>query len=310
MNSNLTSLALFGLASILGGCAVGVADTTPEDPTESADSELSTTSRSYVTLRHDDRKCMSPMCGGYWVKDANKNTAERYVSGLDFGPSNLDSIQVGKVLEAAPEELVLRGKLTKKDPTYGTQAFLVYEAYRGMPGVVASSNDFFYRSEDRNPQIQCFAAPCPNETATRLNTSSKTNFDRFNFEHATKLFVDSAWLVERVDHHNAIVAGRIFNGQKFPGGYEKVLDASQVYVRIDDMTGPCPAFKLSACPDGEDWAYTRDADMCLIPDKCVPTAGCPSLQPPMCEEGYSVSGWRIDSKKCMQLVCDPTFVAQ
>jgi hypothetical protein len=314
MNATIQSLALLSVASFMFGCATGV-DPVPnpqvaDEPTETADGELSASSRSYVTLRADMRKCMAPMCGGYWVHDVNRKTDEKYVSGLDFAKSGLNEDQIAKILDANPEELVLRGKLGPKDQGFDTRPLLVYEAYRGMPGVAPLAGETFYRAEDRSPQISCFAAPCPNETATKLNATAKTNFDGYSVKRALMPFVDEAWLTARVHKHNAIVSASILNGQKYPGGFEQILDASQVFVRIDDASGPCPAIKLPACGAGQTWAYTRDADLCVMPDMCVADGNCPSLAWPHCADGYSVSAWRVNSVGCTQFACDPSFVDQ
>jgi hypothetical protein len=291
-------IAALAIAPSTSGCA---------DPQSETD-DLSASSRSYVTLTHDARKCMSPVCGGYWVKDVNRKTAAQYVSGLDFSASGLDQAVVDVVLAAPPEELVLRGKLGPVESAHNTRAFLVSEAYLGMPGMTPAAGEVFYQAKDRSPTISCFAAPCPNEAATKLNATAKTYFSGYSVARAAAVLVDQDWLIERINHDGAIVAAKIVDGQAFPAGKEQVLDASQVYLRADAVKGPCPAFKLAACPKGQVWTYTRDQDLCLHPDKCVLDAGCPSLQPPKCASGYDVASYRIDAPSCVHLSCDPGFV--
>lgn len=312
MITRLASAAvLLGLTIVASGCA---ADIAPEqsfdaEQTDDNDSDLSTSSKSFVTLRHDDRKCVSPLCGGYFVKDVNKTTAERYVNSLDFSKSGWSDELIGKVLEAPAQELVLRGKLGKKESKFGTRPFLVYEAYRGLPGVEPLAGDRFYSAKDRDPQIQCFTAPCPNEMARELNTTKQYAFDGYSVSLAALPHVDQDWLADRINHHNAIVAAWIIDGDKFPGGHAQILDASQVYLDVRDMMGPCPAFKLAACPEGQTWTWTRNDDLCQMPNACtVDDGSCPSLVPPQCAEGYTLSGWRTDSKSCIRFACDPSFV--
>lgn len=300
MNLKLSGLFLAALANALftSGCAD--ADVQTED--------LSASSRSYVTLTHDTRKCMSPVCGGYWIKDVNRKTAARYVSGLDFGASGLQQEVVDVVLAAPPEELVLRGMLGPVEQVHGTRAFLVSEAYLGMPGMAPAADDVFYQAKDRSPTISCLAAPCPNEVATKLNSTAKTYFSGYSVARAAAPFVDQDWLVERVNHHGAVVAAKVVAGQAYPAGAEQVLDAGQVYLRADAVKGPCPMFKLAACPKGQVRTYTRNQDLCLLPGACVADGGCPSLQPPHCAAGYDVASWRIDAPSCVHLSCDPGFV--
>jgi hypothetical protein len=301
MNRRLFApLVLAALAPLSAGC----------QGAETADSEdeLSASSRSYVTVTKDTRKCVAPLCGGYWVEDVNRKTAATYVSDLDFSPAGLGAGALEDARSAPPEELVLRGKLGPKEASFGTRAFLVSEVYRGMPGVTPVAGEAFFQAKPRSPQISCFAAPCPNEVATKLNSTDKTNFDGYEVARAQKPFVDAAWLVERVEHHGAVVAARWSDGQTYPAGVEKLLDASQVYVRLPADPGPCPAFKLAACPAGQSWTYTRTVDLCLTPDKCADDAGCPSLQPAQCAEGYDLASWRTDTASCRAFACDPSFV--
>lgn len=306
-----TAALLMGMGFVVGGCAV---ETAPEasfnaDQLEEGDSDLSATSRSYVTVRRDYRKCMAPMCGGYWVQDVNRlYPAEKYVSALDFKKAGMDETQVAKVLEAADGELVLHGKLGPVEKQHNTRTFLVSDAWRGMPGVKPLEGDKFYSAKDRDPQIQCFTAPCPNEMALELNSTKKFAFDGYSVKLAAKPHVNQDWLVDRVNNHNAIVAAWIIDGDKFPGGYAQILDASQVYLNIKDMTGPCPAFKLAQCPDGGIWTWERDVELCQIPTGCVQQGSCPSKAPPQCAEGYSVTAWNTAPDGCQTLVCDPTFV--
>ena len=304
MSRNPTLGVLFTALAPLAGCTVSA-----DDPSEASnEDDLSAASRSYVTVTHDNRKCMSPVCGGYWVKDVNRKTAATYVSDLDFALSGLDAAALVDAQGAPAEELVLRGKLGPKEAAHGTRPFLVSEVYRGMPGVVAVAGEAFYQAKPRSPQISCFAAPCPNETATKLNATEKTYFSGYTVDRAKKPFVDAAWLIERVEHGGAVVAGRFSDGQSYPGGVEQLLDASQVFVRLPADPGPCPVFKLAACPKGQSWTYTRDANLCLLPDTCAADAGCPSLQPAQCAEGYDLASWRTHTKSCRAFACDPAFV--
>ncbi len=75
----------------------------------------------YVTLKHDMRKCMSPICGGYWLKKLNSSAAEQYVSGLDLQEQSIDGHELN--------QLILRGHYTQPEPQFGTRAFVVEAVY-------------------------------------------------------------------------------------------------------------------------------------------------------------------------------------
>lgn len=298
-----------GLLTFSTACGVGDATVGGETDELSAEGEdgLSATSQSFVTLRHDNRKCMSPLCGGYFVADVNRAAlTEKYVSGLDFSLSGLPQTDVDALLAAPATELLLRGKLGPIEAQFKTRSFRVTEGYLGMPGVARGAGEFFFRAADRVPAINCFAAPCNNLVATKLNYTPATPFTRLSVDSAALAYVDTDWLMDRVLAHGALVSAKFVSGAAFPAGPEKVLDASQVYVRLPDVKGPCPTFGMMRCPTGSTVAFTRSADRCLKPAGCVPQGKCTQL-PPTCADGYQLASWSVAPRACAQFVCDVAF---
>jgi hypothetical protein len=296
---SVASLASFAVvASLSAGCSV-------ESGAE--DDALSASSRSYVTVRHDQRKCASPKCGGYFVRDVNRSTAERYVSSLDFSHApDLDDEAKGQVTGAPDGELVLRGKLGPLDAKSGTRAFLVYEAYRGMPGRGAAAGDVFFDVTKNDPPHECFAAPCNNLVAHRLNSTKTTSYTRTDADVGG--FVDAAWLEHRVEDDSAIVAGTIANGDVQAAGPEQVLTASQVFVRLPERLGPCPALAIPNCAaSGKVASFVRTPDRCVTFHACV-TPGVCALYLPACEDGYSLVSWNGGPHGCEQHACEPTWL--
>lgn len=291
------------------GCAAESV-TSEEESAAASDDELSAVSQSYVVLRRDFRKCMAPMCGGYYVRDANRPYGkEVYVSGLDTSLAGLSDTDAAKVHGAPANELVLRGKLGAVEKKFGTRAFMVTEAYRGMPGVTVASGDLFYRAHDRDPQITCITAPCNNEIAQKLNFKPELDFTTLSVDAAAKPFVDEAWLARQVLRHGGLVAAKLHDGAKLPGGYEKVLDASQVFVRIPNPVGPCPMFPLMKCPEPRVNTFNRNADGCVIPTGCAMPGICPMYMP-ACEPGYTLASWTSQPAACQAYACDPAFLSE
>ena len=296
----LYTLALaFGLS--LGATACSTSTGADQDS-----DDLSAASRTFVSVRRDTRKCAAPKCGGYFVKDVNRSasTEERYVSGLDFAhATDLDDAAIEQALDAPDGELVLRGKLGPLG-SHSTRKFLVYEAYRGMPGFGPATGDAYVAVEPRDPQVQCFTAPCDNLTSHELNHTPKTNFTRTDAALAN--LVDAAWLENRVDHGGAIVAGSFVPGDTFPGGPEKVLQASQVFLKLPERVGPCTATPIPDCsPDTA--TFTRNADRCVEFSACVDGGVCPQYVP-ACPEGFSLSSWRGGVNACPVYACDPAWL--
>lgn len=301
--------ALIALSLGAAGCASEAA-TSVDDESSVSEEALSARSQSYVVLRPDFRRCMAPLCGGYYVRDANRPYGQEvYVSGLDMSASGLSAEDVARVQGAPANELVLRGKLGAIEPRFRTRAFVVTEAYRGMPGVTVKTGDLFYKAHDRDPQITCITAPCNNEIGQKLNFSGSFAFTTLTVEDAAKPFVDQAWLARRVLFRGGIVAATLRNGTLFQGGYEKVLDASQVFVRLPNVVGPCPLFPIKLCPEGTVNTMSRTADGCMIPTGCAKPGICPLFMP-ACEPGYTLASWRAQPSACNAYACDPAFLTE
>lgn len=301
-------LAILAISSgllVTAGCA---ADDAPQSFDEIS-SDLSASSNSWVSLRRDNRKCMAPLCGGYYVRDVNRKTPERYVSALVLPEAKFPAAIADKVTQADPTELVLRGKLGPKDSKFATQTFIVDNAFRGMPGKVPVAGEIFYSAKPRSPKISCFAAPCSNEVATRLNSTAKSYFMDYAVHRAAAAFVDQAWIADRVRSHGAVVSANIVPGKQYPAGAAPTLDASQVYLNVLDLAGPCPAFKLAACPAGTGRQYSRDLNLCVMPGACVAAKSCPSKAPAQCAPGYALTAWNpTGGSQCLTFACDPAFV--
>jgi hypothetical protein len=310
------------LISVLASCAlVACAETSDEtapvnaastpaageatDDTATAEEDLSSSSRSYVAIRHDNRKCKSPQCGGYFVRDLNrKTTTETYVSGLDFTGSDLDEAAQATVNEAPEGSLVLRARLGKIDKASGTRALVVSEAFRGLPGQASLADKAagqVYSVQSLN--IQCITAPCPAFAIKRLNYKPTSNVTGLDLELGK--LVDQSWLADQVAQEGALVLGSVRAGAKLPGGVESILDAAQVFLKVP-QTKSCPQFKMAPCKDGLVRTYHRDENRCILPGECVKSMMC-ALYLPHCDEGFSLVSW-TNGNGCSAYACDPTWI--
>ncbi|MBK7860077.1 MAG: hypothetical protein IPJ65_15970 [Archangiaceae bacterium] len=293
-----TLIGLFVVA--LAGCGVSESSvgSNEADPFDDG-AELSATSRTYVQLRRDMRKCIAPLCGGYWVHDVNRaNLNEVYVSALDFSGSGLSEDDQGHVYEALGE-VVLRGKLGPKEARFGTRPFIVTEAYRGLPGLAVGSADAFFKVKAES--ITCIRAPCPSMSAIQVNHSAKTLFHAYDAANLGGTRLDLSWLTTRAVEDGAITAGTLVKK-----GDALTLEPSNVFVRLPERVGPCPQFKLAACPSGQVRTYTRTVDRCVLPAACI-TPGFCALFIPVCDEGYTLASWPAGNFGCNAYACDPTW---
>jgi hypothetical protein len=279
-----------------------------EAAAESTEAELSANSRTYVTARRDVRKCAVPRCGGYFVRDVNrKNPREEYVREFDFSNAQLTSDHQQHVRDAGDWELVLLGKLGPMDAVTNTRAFLVDEAWRGLPGVSSSRNSSFHRVNSKAEVVRCASAPCLSDTAETLNSTSKSAFSSYDLQGVLKPRVDELWLHRRITHHGALVAGELVDGQMMAAGPERVLRAKQVYIRLpESQAAACTPPAASTCPAGQVMSYVRNADRCWDEPQCVPSMICP-MGVPACPEGYSLNTWPSRRGGCSGYACDPDF---
>lgn len=268
---------------------------------------LSASSRSFVRANKDKRRCPSPQCGGYYVKDLNRPTsAEQYVSALDFKSApQLTATEQAEVTSAGDGELILWGKLGPASATTGLRTFLVYDAWRGMPGVTALAADTFFSVDSKAALVRCAMAPCKSETAKKLNTTSTQVFSSYDLLSALPAFGDTAWLQSEVMNRGALVAATVRNGAPMGGGYDLVLDASQVFLRVAGSRRTCATTPNPTCGSGRVYAWDRDMARCRVPLGCVPSrSNCGAA--PTCAPGYTRSSWTT-AQGCTAWACDPTF---
>lgn len=296
---------------LLAGCGVSNAELNDVgDDLSAAQGELGSSARSYVVLRRDMRRCVAPMCGGYWAHDVNRATLnEQYVNGLDFSRSDLSMPEDQADVTSAPDfEVVLFGKLGPAEPRFHTRSFIVTSAWRGLPGVkFTEPADTFYRVEAA--QIQCIAAPCPSLRASKLHSTTKILHHDLDVARASLPLVDQNWLTFRVIENDALVAGRFVDGAQVGVGREKVLDASQVFVHLPDVTQSCPRYALARCPEGQTNLFTRNQNRCVVPAGCGGGGACAAFVP-SCAEGYSLVSWAGGRFGCTQYACDPSFLTE
>ncbi|MBE2254510.1 MAG: hypothetical protein IAE78_33585 [Myxococcus sp.] len=263
--------------------------------------ELSTTKDTYLIARHDYRRCVAPLCGGYWVKDLNSTMQERYVSAFDFTESNLPAALYGEVTGAPDNELVLFGRLGPKENRFDTRTLLVKAAYRGMPGKTFTATDKFYGVFPS--RIACFTTPCANLQTTRLNrTTGHTMATDLDLSAALGTLVDEQWLSSRAFSGKTVIAGRVVRKNN-----HVTVTASQVFVMLPDRVFACPVERPAKCPSGQIHAYERTGDRCTVPTgTCTPPGVC-AYYVPSCDPGYRLVSW---VNICPRYACEPEFLEE
>ena len=289
-----SAMLVLGVVGCGGAAAVG-----------EGEDDLSATKQTHVSIRRDQRQCALPACGGFYVRDANKTTAEQYVEALDFSATGLDAATIAQVQQAPASELVLFGRLTALSAKSKQRSFKVTAAYRGMPGAAAPTGDAVYSTGTTH--IQCVTSPCLNKTATMINDGTVKYFSTLDLGAASAGFVDQAWLASRVRDHGALVAAQIVDGEKLKAGPDQVLAAAQVFVKLPE-TVACPPNRAMPvqCAAGQVATFERDENRCLTQVSCVKVGVCPQ-HVPACGPGYTLTQWHAGASGCLAAACDPTF---
>ena len=159
------STVLF-ISALATACSssVNVVDETVADTEEAASLKSTST---YFTVRHDARRCVSPICGGYYVKrlnethttcaDGSSTTGECYVAEINWSAADVDGAT----------GTIVRGKISKKD--YGTMGKfgILTPSEVWMAANTNAASGTYYRAE--NNGIVCIKAPCFTITADKLN---------------------------------------------------------------------------------------------------------------------------------------------
>jgi len=182
----------------------------------------------FYSLRRDLRRCVSPLCGGYFVKRVNMSStrcangrfmSECYVAGIDWhGQPETDITH-----------LLVRGNIVAK--RYG-QFGNLGELRVSESWTTISDNQpvgTYYLVRDRG--VRCITFPCPTHHEAKLNSSFSRNIAGVNLEGAG-LGENNAPIVNAAmtGPEGVIVTGTdvVVTG---PGGRSFELKATQVYVR-------------------------------------------------------------------------------
>ena len=178
----------------------------------------------FYRARRDLRRCISPLCGGYFVARVNTSSTrcadgrfrrECYVAGIDWN--------------GLPENEVVRGEIVaKRYDRFGNLGELrVIESWKSLGANEPAGT--FYRVRDRG--VRCVAFPCPTHHEAKLNSSLSRNIAGVSLAAAglgeSDISIVNAAMAAP---DGVIVAGRDVRVTG-PGGNSFELKATQVYVR-------------------------------------------------------------------------------
>jgi hypothetical protein len=193
-NLGLSTLPL----GVLLGCASSL-DAPDAIASEAASSAAATgDAYTYYALTADARKCPSPMCGGWYLKELNRATTKCfdaraescYVPALDWSEAGLSDAHQAVLLDAARTHdgfggvyAIVRGQLVKSDvPTFAPDPgrFVISEGWAAEGRT--SSAGLFVKLVDNG--MRCLVAPCPYMDEWTLNMAATNDVAGVDFTRA------------------------------------------------------------------------------------------------------------------------------
>lgn len=303
---------LFAFAGILAsftalaGCAADAQGTGDSEDTagESEDALVANGNTGfYAVTRRDARRCVSPICGGVWVKRVNESRtycgdgtygAECYVAATDLVPTGLDATERDTFLQKFEAGTALVRGTMRSMSFHGTRLgkLRAIEAWAGAgESAIAATDAMFFRTADNG--IRCIKAPCPSLTAYTLNTSTSHNILHVNIDGvaADRDEVDAASAALGT-REGILVAGGLALPKCAPNtNCGPFVMADEFYLRqshkVSTVGQMCGTRGASACGAGEFCSFPASAQCgatdrpgtCAVrPDACItlyqPVCGC------------------------------------
>jgi hypothetical protein len=300
MRHSFVIAGLLALAAIPAcSASTDVMDEDGSDSEEAAGALSSNVNSGYfVVTRHDQRKCMSPICGGVFVKRVNASKtrcmdgtyqAECYVGSIDLAALGLSDQEVSDfdgVLEAGKG--LVRATFVKNAQASQIADLKVAEGWEGATGSVAKGT--FYRAADNG--IRCIKAPCPSTSIFKLNTTVSQHAGVDLESTATKADADTLDAAQSAlwgSKTGILVAGDIALVKCVPQNMNcgPKLIATELYLPVQHSTLglSCGGRGQQLCSKGLFCAWEAKAlcGMADAPGKCASKPKmCPMIYSPVC----------------------------
>ena len=178
----------------------------------------------FYRVRRDLRRCVSPLCGGYFVTRVNTSSTrcadgrfrrECYVAAIDWN--------------GLPENDLVRGNLVaKRYEQFGNLGELrASESWKSLGANEPGRT--FYRVRDRG--VRCVAFPCPTHHEAKLNSRFSRNIAGVKLAGAGLGDSDSSTVNTAMTGADGVIVAGSDAPVTGPGGRSFELNATKVYVR-------------------------------------------------------------------------------
>ena len=212
----------------------------------------------YYLVRRDVRRCISPLCGGYFVKRVNQSWA-RCANGRRMPECYVAEIDWKGQPEIDPGKALLRGDIVaRRFARFGNLGALRVTETWQSPGDKPVTGTL-YRVRDRG--VRCITHPCLTHSATRLGFAFTMNIAGVDLAAAGasgEMISEGAAAMTKPD--GVIVAG-YFAPVTGPGGRAETLKATKFYLPAGSKTGGQPPGARRCFKTGCSSEVCADRDM-------------------------------------------------
>lgn len=271
--------ALFATAALTVACAPEAPEA-PESESSDVMEERVKADTVFRVTRPDYRKCMWPMCGGYFIEAVNTDQTlcgdgtyqdECYVADIELDYVSDDYL--------APMELLISGVLEPREEFgYEMTVLKGYKAFEPQTG--AEPSGAFYLVHPSG--IQCIWGPCPTLRGSELNTDASELFTNLDFSQTSlsNEEINDAW-------KDVYEKGLIVSGAAGFGALSSQLVVTELYSTVEpEEPGPALCMSDNQCEPNEYCDHTECHSNCkpgmMCPAVCwgeckvAPESECPS----------------------------------
>ena len=191
----------------------------------------------YFLVRQDPRRCISPLCGGYFVKRANQSWT-RCANGRRMSECYVAEIDWNGQPEVDPGKALLRGDIVARHfARFGNLgAFRVSELWQSPSDRPATGT--FYRARDRG--VRCITHPCLTHSATKLDSRLTQNVAGVDLAAAGATGEMISEGAAAMTHPDGVIVAGYFAPVTGPGGRAQTLKATKFYLRAGTQIGGQP----------------------------------------------------------------------
>ena len=241
---NIALVIIIGLAVITFGSQLTSFSYSPSDDRDDAKetvagaippaSASASRDTEFFSVRQDMRRCMSPLCGGYFVKRVNQSWTrcangrrmrECYVAEIDW--NGQPEVETGKALLSG-------GVIPRRFARFGNLGALrVSESWQSP--VDRPATGALYLVRDRG--VRCITHPCLSHSAWKLNSAFTVNIAGVDLAAAGASGEMISEGAAAMTHPDGVIVAGYFAPVTGPAGRAQTLKANKFYLPAGTQTG-------------------------------------------------------------------------